>query len=207
MTPTPESQPPPSIAFVSFRSAIQNLRDHGLPETLDRSAWNTRSGTEQTQIVSGLKFFGLTDDKGNTQPSLKELVGTAENSDQERACWSKLLRQSYPGVFKVDLANATPKQLDDAIGAFSVAGLTKERAIRFFLKAAMHAKIKLSTRLTGHLRDRSSTPSDAGSSKLEPLKPMGRRSRLSGSGRSVRPLIHLASIHQDMKTEAMAPQR
>jgi hypothetical protein len=165
MTPTPESQLPPSIAFVSFRSAIQNLRDYGLPETLDRTAWKTRSGTEQTQIVSSLKFFGLTDDKGNTQPSLKELTATQENTDAEKACWEKLLRQNYEPVFTVDLANATPKQLDDAIASYGVTGLAKKRTVRFFLKAALHAKIQLSSRLTADLRDRSTPVGGNGSTE------------------------------------------
>jgi len=152
---------PPYLAFKTFRSAIQDLRVHGLPKTLDRTAWQTKSGTDQSQIMNSLKFLELIDDQGNTLETLKELVEAKEDSDFERTFLGALMASAYGAVFQLDLENATPKQIEDAIGSYGITGLLKERAVRFFLKAASHAGVKLSTRLTGKLRDRGSDDKEA----------------------------------------------
>ena len=72
----------PYVAFKSFCSAIQSLRIHGLPPTLNRTAWENRSGAEQSQILGALTFLGLINDKGETQETLKQLVGLAEVLDR-----------------------------------------------------------------------------------------------------------------------------
>ncbi len=99
----------PYVAFKSFCSAVQNLRVHGLPPTLNRTAWENRSGAEQSQILGALTFLGLIDDKGETQDSLKKLISLTENSDEERQFFASLLRSRYENVFKLDLQNETPK--------------------------------------------------------------------------------------------------
>src|ERR1019366_6731834 len=153
MTPENQVRTAPYVAFKSFCSAVQGLRVHGLPSTLNRTAWESRSGAEQSQILGTLTFLGLINDKGETQPSLKQLVGITENSDEERRFYASLLRSRYDNVFKLDLQNETPKQLEDAIGELGVSGNVRDRAVRFFLKAAVYAKIPLSSRLTAKMRD------------------------------------------------------
>lgn len=145
---------PPYLAFKTFRSAIQDLRVHGLPQTLDRTAWGNKSGSDQSQIMNSLKFLGLIDDRGNALPALQHLVELSEDSEDERSMFDVLVREAYGEVFKLDLKNATPKQLEDAIGSYGVAGIIKNRAVRFFLKAASHASVPLSTRLTKNMRER-----------------------------------------------------
>lgn len=165
--------PPPYLAFKTFQSAIQGLRTHGLPSELDRTAWNTKSGTDQSQIVGALKFFGLIDRSGATQPSLRDLVATAENSQEEKKVLESILRPCYEKVFALDLKNATPKQLDDAIGDYGVTGQVKTRAVRFFLKAAQYVGIQLSSRLTMKLRDRDLLDPSDGTSTVENGKQNG----------------------------------
>ncbi len=149
----------PYVAFKSFCSAIQSLRIHGLPPTLNRTAWENRSGAEQSQILGALTFLGLINDKGETQETLKQLVGLAEDSEAERQFYSTLLRARYDSVFKLDLQNETPRQLEDAVGEYGVTGKVRDRAVRFFLKAAVYAKIPLSSRLTANMRDTPATDS------------------------------------------------
>src|ERR1019366_2477007 len=69
MTPENQVRTAPYVAFKSFCSAVQGLRVHGLPSTLNRTAWESRSGAEQSQILGTLTFLGLINDKGETQPS------------------------------------------------------------------------------------------------------------------------------------------
>jgi hypothetical protein len=174
---------PVYVSFPTFQSAINNLRAHGLPPKLDRSAWSSRSGAEQGQIVSALKFLGLIDKDGNTQQALRDFVSKTENSDDERRLLSELLKARYQKIFSgLDLKTATPKQLEDAIGEYGPTGATRDRAIRFFVKAAEQAKIPLSPRLTRKLRSRTSAPLGNAEPSNDGSVPPRARKRKRGSG-------------------------
>lgn len=186
MTPSGPVRTAPYVAFKSFCSAIQSLRAHGLPSTLNRTAWESRSGAEQSQILGALTFLGLINDKGETQSSLRELASITENSDTERQFWSKLLRDRYEKVFLLDLTNETPKAIEDAIGEYGVSGKVRDRAVRFFLKAALYAKVALSSRLTAKMRDMPTeaaepeADNEAGSVKASSGAKPARRKRRTG---------------------------
>jgi hypothetical protein len=153
---------PVYLSFKTFQSAIQSLRTHGLPNRLDRTAFGSRSGAEQTQILSAFRFLGLSDDKDNTQDSLKALVGLQEGSTEEKQHLAAILKQQYANAFALQLEAATPAQLDKAIGDYGTTGATKDRAVRFFIKAAEHCGIKLSSRLTARKPRSASTVSGNG---------------------------------------------
>src|ERR1035438_2972636 len=75
---------PVYLSFKTLQSAIQSLRTHGLPNVFDRTAFDSRSGGEQTQILSAFKFLGFIDDTNRTQPVLRKLVDAAEGSVEEK---------------------------------------------------------------------------------------------------------------------------
>lgn len=134
------------LSFATLRSAVGLLRNHGLPKNIDRTAWGSRSGAEQTQLLSAFKFLGFIDEAQNTQQVLVDLVALEPDSEAERELLSKILRVSYASVFELDLKTATPGQLNEAIGRYGVSGTTRDRAVRFFIKAAEFCKIPLSSR-------------------------------------------------------------
>jgi hypothetical protein len=71
------------------------------------------------------------------------------------------LRENYEKLFELNLKTATPGQVSDAIASYGPTGATRDRAVRFFLKAAYHCGIPLSSRLTAGMRSKdSSDPSD-----------------------------------------------
>ena len=171
---------PVYLSFVSFRSAIQSLRTHGLPDKVDRTAWQSRSGGEQSQIISAFRFLGLIDGSDNTQPSLKKLVEAQENTEQEKTVLNALLREKYGKLFELNLKTATPGQVSDAIASYGPTGATRDRAVRFFLKAAYHCGIPLSSRLTAGMRSKdSSDPSDTEDSSSQTATPRRKRRRTS----------------------------
>jgi len=171
---------PVYLSFTTFRSAVQSLRTHGLPDKLDRTAWASRSGGEQNQIINAFKFLGLIDGSDNTQPSLKKLVDAQENTEQEKTVISGLLRDKYLKLFELNLKTATPGQVADAIGSYGPTGATRDRAVRFFLKAAYHCGIPLSSRLTAGMRSKdSSDPSDTDDVPTPTPTPRRRRRRTS----------------------------
>jgi hypothetical protein len=72
--------PPVYLSFRTLQSAVASLREHGLPNKLDRSAWGTRSGFDQTQILSAFRFLGFVDQQSNTQKPLRDLVEGSKRS-------------------------------------------------------------------------------------------------------------------------------
>lgn len=204
MTAEYQGRTAPYVAFKSFCSAVQGLRSHGLPSTLNRTAWESRSGAEQSQILGALTFLGLINDKGETQPSLKQLVGITENTDEERSFYALLLRARYENVFKLDLQNETPKQLEDAIGELGVSGNVRDRAVRFFLKAAIYAKIPLSSRLTANMRELSTPAQTTESESSVAPKTNGKpRRKRRGSSAAGVPATPPAPIGQSEGSSAM----
>lgn len=139
---------PVYLSFKTFQSAVQSLRTHGLPDSLDRTAFGSRSGAEQTQILSAFRFLGLLSDANRTQESLKALVKASEGSAEEKSILAALLKQRYANAFALNLEAATPAQLDKAIGDYGATGATRDRSVRFFIKACEYCGIKLSSRLT-----------------------------------------------------------
>jgi len=146
--PKREDLTPAYVSFATFRTAIQSLRSHGLPEVIDRSAFASRSGADQGRIIGALRFLGLVDENNRTTSQLSHLVEVAEGSDAEKDLLADILRRSYTRVFReMDLTTATPMQLAEAIGSYGAAGVTRTRAVRFFLKAAEYAGVEISPRL------------------------------------------------------------
>jgi hypothetical protein len=157
-----KSTVPVYLSFKTFQSAIQSLRVHGLPDNLDRTAFGSRSGAEQTQILSAFRFLGLLNDKDQTQDALRTLVTFDENSNEEKQVFAEILKEKYANAFALNLEAATPAQLDRAIGDYGATGATRDRAVRFFIKAAEHCAIKLSSRLTARKPRSASTASGNG---------------------------------------------
>jgi hypothetical protein len=190
---------PVYLSFSTFRTAVQGLRAHGLPDTLDRTAWQSRSGAEQGQIISAFKFLKLIDEKGRTQPELKKLKDALENSIEEKQVLKNLLEKGYRKLFELDLATATPGQISDAIGSYGIKGATRDRAVRFFLKAAAYCGIPLSTRLTVGMRDRTTSPTngsneDGGNPPVQSNStPRPRRRRRGGTAGDAVPLPEQSS--------------
>jgi hypothetical protein len=173
---------PAYISFTTFQSAVQSLRVHGLPDKLDRTAWQSRSGTEQGQIIGAFKFLGLIDENDRTQPVLKSLSGAQEGSEAEKELLSGLLKAKYLKLFELDLKTATSGQVAAAIGSYGPTGATRDRAVRFFLKAAHYCGIPMSSRLTAGMRSRLAADSDASAEEnapeaAEPIHARPRRQR------------------------------
>ena len=161
----PNTKLPPYLPFATFRAAVQSLRVHGIPDKLERTAWDSRSGGDRILINSAFRFFGLMDEQGNPQPILKRLTGVEENSEGEKLILKQLIEYAYSDVFSLNLRTATIGLIAEAIGKMGVTGATRDRAVRFFIKAAHNSGIGLSSRLTSKMRSRSE--SDSGKTQDE----------------------------------------
>ena len=163
---------PVYLPFTSLRSTVQSLREHGLPSEIDKSAFGTRSWG--AQLLSAFRFLGLIDKEHNTQPILKRLYDSKQDTEEEKQIYKEILETSYSRVFSaVDLQNGTPQQLSDAIGAYGgTSGATRDRSVRFFIKIAEYCGIPLSGHLTRGTRMReesaSGTPSKSNGQNAAP---------------------------------------
>ncbi|MGA8088166.1 MAG: DUF5343 domain-containing protein [Terracidiphilus sp.] len=183
---------PPYVPFTTFQSAIDNLRTHGLPDPIDKTTWDSRSGSDQIQIFAALRFLRLLGDGDHPTAALRSLVDAKPNTPEEKAVLRELIRSQYSEMLKqIDLNTATPGQLEDAIGSYQLKGSTKDRAIRFFLKAATYCGIGLSSRLTRNMRERASLPSASGAEEqsgeatpapVTPPNPRKRRKKTASGG-------------------------
>lgn len=156
------------LSFKTFQAALANLRSHGLPSKLDRSAWHSRSGLDQSQILSAFKFLGLIDEAGNVQESLSKLVAAPENSPEEKSILKDILRLRYQKVFALNLQTATPMQFSEAFGSYNATGTTRNRAVRFFVKIGNYAGIELSKRLTRGVRTIGSPKRNGSKARRQP---------------------------------------
>ncbi len=156
----PDTDNQPAAAYVAwgtFNNTLDQLAQ-GVPNRIDKSVFPGLSGGVQSQLLAGLKFLGLIDDDGKPQPALEKLATADEAARKIALC--NVLEDRYADLFAIDLTNATPAQLGEAMGeSYNVSGATREKAVRFFLSAAEFAEVPLSTLLRGKRRAATGTRS------------------------------------------------
>src|SRR5215831_10995845 len=86
---------PPYVPFPSFKNLIQNAKQQGLATRIDRSVLTNFSGSTQTQLITALRFLGLTDAKGHPTERMVVLV-EASTTEGWTASLSGVLREIYP---------------------------------------------------------------------------------------------------------------
>jgi hypothetical protein len=136
---------PPYGSFGTFWNYVTGLKAETLPPQLDRTMMRGKSGSDQTVINMGLKFFGLVDPDNHNAvlDSLKDLV--AADTDKRKAILADLVRTRYPEQMKISEQLGTEKLLHESFGtAFGLTGETRRKASTFFLHAAAMADITVS---------------------------------------------------------------
>lgn len=139
---------PPYVAYRTFRTFLESL-SISMPDRIDRSIFDSRfSGTATSQLISALRSLKLIDAEGRPSEALKLLVRT--EGEQHHQVLEQILRSYYTPVFRLDLERATKAQFREAMREF---GCTESMLIKcetFFIHAATHAGIPLSTFLRSH---------------------------------------------------------
>lgn len=133
------------VSWSTFKNAIDGFAQ-GVPNQVDRTIFPGLAGGVQSQLLAGLKFLGLTDDKGKPTAALKALA--VEDEGARKRALEMTLVERYPGVFALDLSKATPAQVAEEMArSYNVTGETREKAVRFFLAAAEYVGVSLSSYL------------------------------------------------------------
>jgi hypothetical protein len=149
---------PPYTSYRTFKTFIEDLREHGVPSRIDRSVLTRFSGVVGTQLMHALRFLGLIEDQGRPTQHLKELVN-AHGAAHWPEKFSELLRQVYAPLFSIDLETATPSHFNETFRkAFPAADAVVQKCVTFFLYAANDAGVKISGRILKGRKPRSLTP-------------------------------------------------
>jgi len=139
---------PPYIAYKTWLTFLEDLKTHGIPDQIDRSVLKRFAWGIGGQLLVGIRALGLITADNKPTQRLADLVA-ALDTDQFKHVLERMLRESYPYVFKLDLTTATPTMFADAfknnVGAKGEDVLAKCR--RFFLQAAAAAGIEVGKRL------------------------------------------------------------
>jgi uncharacterized protein DUF5343 len=149
---------PPYTSYRTFKTFIEDLREHGVPSRIDRSVLTRFSGVVGAQLMHALRFLGLIDDQGRPTQRLKELVN-AQGAGQWPAALLELLRLEYAPMFAIDLETATPSHFNEAFRkAFPAADAVVQKCVTFFLYAANDAGVKISGRVLKGRKPRALAP-------------------------------------------------
>jgi len=138
----------PYAPFATFITALDHLKEIGLPHIIDRAVFPNFAGIMQGQILGAFKFLGLIDEHG--KPS-SDLVALTDDKDR-KVILGEVLKKRYSELFSLNLTKVSPSQFDKVIGDYGVAGATHQKAKSFFLKAAQFAELPLSPLLTRKTR-------------------------------------------------------
>lgn len=168
------SPTPPYIAFQSLKTLASDMKEHGLPGRIDRSVLTNFSGAVASQIMTAIKFLGLTTHDNKPTPLLSELV-TAHATDKWPSVVARVLRDAYEPVFRLDLQSASPNQFAETFRkAYPAKDEVLRKCITFFLNAARESDIAISPYIMKNKKPRS------GPSKKRTAKPNGGSSAGAG---------------------------
>jgi hypothetical protein len=149
---------PPYTSYRTFRTFIEDLREHGVPSRVDRSVLTRFSGVVGAQLTHALRFLGLIDDEGRPTDLLRELL-KAEDEGRWPEALLVLIRREYAPIFAIDLESATPSHFNEAFRrAFPAADAVVQKCVTFFLYAASDAGVRVSGRVLKGRKPRSLAP-------------------------------------------------
>ncbi len=154
----------PYVPFSTFLTALDYLKSHGTPGKIDSSVFPTFSGGMVSHLLITLRFLRVIDHEGTPQAVLTQLI----DDKIRKEALARILPHAYAALFqRVDLAKASPSQLDEALREQNVHGATHRKAKAFLIKSAQYAGLTISKHLTK--RTRSTGPSNGTSRKARQI--------------------------------------
>lgn len=143
----PPRRTPPYISYSTLKTVLGNFQKDGIPPQIDRSVFPKFSGGVQNQVILALRSLDLIDERNEPTHQLNDIV-RAHETDAYAGVLRKIIQNTYPYVFSIDLMNATPAMFADT---FKNNISAKEDVLRkcrtFFLNAARDAQISIGTRI------------------------------------------------------------
>jgi hypothetical protein len=137
------------VPYRTFKSAIEQLEQHGLVNRIDRTLWPSFSGVIQSQLISAFRFLSLIEADGTPTDMLHQLVN---DKDGRKASLRQLLKDAYPSLMAIDLTKATIGEFNDVMRGYELSPETTKKASSFFLQAAKDAELPMSKHILAKTR-------------------------------------------------------
>lgn len=136
---------PPYVPYRTFTTFVESLKS-GVPSRIDKSVLRSMSGGVRGWLKAALRSMQLIDASDVPTTALHRLVAA------EGAMRQRLLRELFGGTYgflsrRVDLAVATPAEIEAAFAARGARGDTVRKSIAFMLAMAKEAGVVLSPHL------------------------------------------------------------
>lgn len=175
MADDPKRPAPPYIAFQTLKTLLQNMKVDGVPGRIDKTMLRNFSGAVASQLITALKFLGLTDGDGHPTPILRDLIH-AYGTDDWPSALASVIKDAFAPIFALNLETATPGQFTEKFGTvFDGEGDTLRKAITFFVNAVREAKIPISNYIMKNKKPR------APSAKKRAPKPVKNNEQNNGA--------------------------
>ncbi len=143
---TPDKDTRVSAVYVgwnTFNNGMNRLVQ-AMPNRIDKTVFTGLAGGVQSQLLTGMRFLGLITKDGKPTDALRAFA--VRDEPERKKQLAKILKDSYPALFDLDLSKTTEGELRDQMSAsYGVAGATTDRALRFFIAAAKFAEIHISS--------------------------------------------------------------
>ncbi|GAB7521536.1 hypothetical protein PBS_05200 [Paraburkholderia sp. 2C] len=112
---------------------------------IDKTLMPKASGSQQSGMLSALRFLQLIDDSGRPKDHFKSVA--LADDDSRKAPLNKVFRDSYGFLFddpEFDLIHASSGQVTEKFKTWGISGSTLTKTIAFFLSAAKEYGIPVS---------------------------------------------------------------
>jgi hypothetical protein len=140
---------PPYVAYTTLSNFIDRFKQ-GLPSRIDRGLMGSMSGAAQSQVITAMRYLGMTSENGLPTPLMKQYA-TGDEGERKNAL-GKMLVAAYPFLFDTEAFNisfATGQQLRETLEANTGAtGETLDRCMSFVKDAAWAAGFTVSPYIT-----------------------------------------------------------
>jgi Family of unknown function (DUF5343) len=140
----------PYVPFGTFLNFLDSQAEAGLPSTIDKSLMSKMSGGIQSMLLAALRATGFIDDGGHPKPRFDRYV--AGTATERKTVVREGLSDAFPYLVAqdIDLKRMTPGQFDKRIkDATGVSSSTLDKVASFFLGAAKHIDLPISSHLEG----------------------------------------------------------
>jgi hypothetical protein len=145
----------PYPAFQTLKTLAKQMKEHSVPSRIDRSVLTSFSGAVGSQVITMLKFLGLTEEDSSPTLRLKALV-EAYDTDAWPAALGDVVRNAYRPMFQLNLETASPNQFNEHFRkTYPAADEVSRKSMTFFLNAAREATIKISPYIMKNKKPRS----------------------------------------------------
>jgi hypothetical protein len=133
---------PAYVPFKTLNNLVVKMDVEGIPTRIDKSFLGHLSGGVQSHLFASMRSLGLIDGDRAPTEDMRELV---TSGDERPAVYRRLLEKHYPWAVALG-TTATHQQLQEAFtdNSPALSASTRDKALSFYLAAAVYAGVPLS---------------------------------------------------------------